>query len=245
MAEADRVRAPRQLRAGFTLVEITISAVIFLILTGIVFEMYTKGSKAGAKATWRAQVTGRSRAGIRQIKEAIDGSSYPSVVSFTDYRETTTAYIFDLEAPTSSVVGTTTTTHSYSAQGTVATWYACHPIVPPVMAAPGTPNGVGTQFVLKLEPSTLYPSSRLDLVMDISSGPVQDTPPDVTIGTLVLLESRRLVTEVERLDLTVPTNSAPGNNVVGIRITCRDPIDGYMRVVEESRANANVAIPSP
>lgn len=242
------VRGPA--RRGFTLVEITIAAVIFLVLSGIIFQMFIKGTRTGVKATWRTHVAGKSRSALRQIKEAIDGSSYPSVVSLTNYQENADPlYAFTLgPSPSASVAGGSLTTHVYDAAGaTVASWYRCHPLDQTPMAAPlGIPSGYAALHALELRDSESYPGKRLDLWMTITTGTINPViPPDVTLAGAPQIE-RLLTTEVEKVDLTVATTgTAGGNYMLTVRVTSRDPSDGYMRVVEESRANVNVAVVGP
>lgn len=238
-------RAPGTRGRGFTLVELVISVVIFLVLMGTVFQMYTKGSKAGAKATWRSQVTGKSRAALRRIKEAVDGTSYPSVVSYTDYAETTPGYGFRLQAATASTAGGAVTTYTWDAEGEVLRFFACHPAVPPLMATPGVPNGQAAEYVFELEQSAHYGGNRLDLRMRVSTGPVTGDSSGITVGALTEVQSLKIATELERVELAIPTGGATGNAVVSFRLVSRDPIDGRMRVIEESRANVNTAILPP
>lgn len=215
-----------------------IAGTIFMVLSGTVFQMFIKGSKAGAKATWRAQVIGKSRNALRQLKEAIDGSSYPSLVSLTNYQENDDAqFAFTLGAFTESIPGTGSTTYAFRDAGTVLTFYGCFPRdLTPLGPPDGMPNGVANRYTVALVESDVYPD-RLDLQMTINTGTISDAlevdeGPDVT---------RTLATEIEEFLITAPDAAGDGNWVVQLGITSRDPVDGFMRVVEESRANVNVA----
>ena len=81
------VRTSNSKFAAFTLVEILVAAgilSIFLIGIGLFF---LQGNKAAAKGTWRVHTVEKMRLGMSLLRRALDGTSYPSFTSNTDFSE--------------------------------------------------------------------------------------------------------------------------------------------------------------
>lgn len=222
-----------------------LASVIFMVLAGIVFQMFQSGTKAGAKATWRTHVTGKARAAMRQVRAMAGASSYPTVVSLTNYVETPDGYEFQLQG--NGVAGAGGAVFTYDAPGEIVEFYRCIPLdqTPLADTASGS-NGQVERYRLRLVDSPKYPGRRRELVLEQSITTATGstgTPPEVQIDAWGAATSQTLCTEVESFVVEVPPGGLGNANVVvTFRLNLQDPIDGNMRVEEVGRTNINTQI---
>ncbi len=192
---------------------------------------------------------------MRVLNQLVEASSYPTAVSLSDYREELTGYEFLIQAPNESGSDGTSTIYSYSSEADIAIFHRCHPHDLTPMATPGSTNGTVFEQIFRLVPSSTYPSKDdlFDLVSVTRTGSAVATLAGGAIDTFVITpptgdDVSILATEVASFELSVNNaklGDANSNAIIQMRLVCKDPVDGKMRVIEQARANVNVPVLAP
>jgi len=236
---------------AFTMIEALIAVTVGSILVIIMFEMFAKGTKTNAKATWRSHTIAIQRQCIRRIKSALEASSYPTVIRIGDYRELVSGYrlIFGDTASQVPITGTTLTSNTFSGADWALRFYRCHPLEDIEFVDDGSsgPSRVGTAagYSLQLLPQPGH-TDLFELWMDEATA---DITWDAGTSQPVLSDfgphnRRRLVADVESLSFVLPTTD-PGSfvasgSVVQVVLICKDPFDKRMRLQEACRVEVNI-----
>ena len=243
--------------AGFTLVEVIFAVTLFGLLVLIVFEMFVKGNKTASKATWRVHAQQAQRLGLRQAKELLQASSYPTVIRIGDFIEVKDGYRMGL-GDTASVeagAGTSLTSYGFTAEDWIMRFYSCQPCEDVEYTGSteetrvGTAAGVALQLVPRAGAPGLFElwveTARADVSWDPDAG-------DLVVGDFGTPERRRLMYDVESVSVLLPTTRTadglyvPSGSVVELGAVCVDPWDRRMRLRESTRVEVNVEIdPTP
>jgi len=75
------------IRNGFTIVELLIAAGLLSVFLVGIGAFFLQGNKAAAKGTWRVHTVEKMRLGMSLLRRALDGTSYPSFTSNSDFSE--------------------------------------------------------------------------------------------------------------------------------------------------------------
>ena len=72
---------------AFTIVELLIAAGLLSVFLLGIGTFFLQGNKAAAKGTWRVHTVEKMRLGMSLLRRALDGTSYPSYTSNSDFLE--------------------------------------------------------------------------------------------------------------------------------------------------------------
>ncbi len=72
---------------AFTIVEMLIAAGLLGVFLLGIGAFFLQGNKAAAKGTWRVHTVNKMRLGMSLLRRALDGTSYPSFTSNSDFSE--------------------------------------------------------------------------------------------------------------------------------------------------------------
>lgn len=235
---------------GFSLIETALAVLIVSIIIGIVMTIYSSSNKYAAKGTWRIATISRQRLCLRQVKDYLERSSYPSVIQVANFFEGsptfgTNDYVMQLGAgtPVASTTGTLQD-FAFTAPGPILTFYACTPRqeLEGIDSLGTVIPGKASLMVLSLE-STSGASSAMRLVVTSSTAEVALSGNSVSVGTATSGATIPLLDDVAQVTVGVaPGSATTEKTVVEFAVETADPFDKKLRVHENARATVNVRI---
>ncbi|MBI4867007.1 MAG: hypothetical protein HY816_08640 [Candidatus Wallbacteria bacterium] len=236
--------------AGYSLIEIALGVLIFSLVSGITMTIYSRSNTYAAKGTWRVQTTAKQRTALRQVKDFLEKSSYPSVIRVNNYYESSPDFgsedfVMKLGSGT-ALKGTSAAVSYYSFEtaGPVLEFFACTPrqelegLASALKEVPGTAR----KLVLSLE-ATASTSSRMRLIATSSSAEVTLNGEKVQVGTLGTETPIVLLEDVTAVVVGVSTQAATREKtVLELQVVNSDPFDGRLKLREIAKATINVRV---
>jgi type II secretory pathway pseudopilin PulG len=251
MIDRDK-RKWQQRRFGFSLIEMALGVLIVSIVIGIVMTIYSRSNKYAAKGAWRVNTISRQRLCLRQVKDFLERSSYPSVIQANNYLEASPGFGSDaycLQLTRGTPMANTSSTNqffSYTVPGEVLRFYSCTPRqeLEGLAAVVSVIPGQASRYVISLEAGATA-DSAMRLVATSAAADVTLSGSDVQVGTFGAETSISLLDDVSLLSVGVsPESSSEEKTVVEFEVETADPFDGRLKVHEKAKAVVNVRIKS-
>ena len=250
--EVSRPRVRRFPLKGFSLIEIALGVMIFSLVSGIVFTIYSRSNTYAAKGTWRVHTVAKQRTALRQMKDFLEKSSYPSAIRVDNYVEdTTSAYKMKLGSggsvsATAAASGTTNSlqVYSFTADGDVLSFHVC---IPDQDFGGVKFTGKASSVLLSLETGGAT-SSAMRLIATSAIADVQLSGTQLTVGVPADADKRRIVLleDVKQVDVGVSSVAfTKEKTVMEISVKTVDPFDGRLALRETAKAVVNVIVEKP
>lgn len=237
-------------RLGFSFVETTLAILIVSILISITMTIYSRSNKYAAKGTWRVNTVARQRLALRQIKDFLDKSSYPSVVKVANFYESSPDFGSDkylMEVKKGKPMAATSSALAYSTfdvPGEILRFHACTPRqeLEGLGSALNVVPGQARLIVLSLEQKGVTTSS-LRLVVTSSTADITLGGSAVQVGGFGAETSNAMLDDIGQVNVGVSRDAAAvEKTVLEFEVVNVDPFDGRLRVRETAKATVNVRV---
>ncbi|MBI3890427.1 MAG: hypothetical protein HY303_02730 [Candidatus Wallbacteria bacterium] len=229
---------------GFSLIEIALGVIVFTMVSGIVWTIYSKSNTYAAKGTWRVQTAAKQRLALRQVKDFLEKSSYPSAIRVDNYIEDP-SYQMQLGAG-GSLSGTAATSGATVGMSV----YEFKTVGPILDFSASTPDqdfgglkvaGISNHVVLSLETKGST-SSAMQLVATSDAFKVELAGGKLSVASTPFKKQRIVLLEdVAEIDVGISgLASTKEKTLVEFCVLTKDPYDGKLRLRETAKAVVNV-----
>lgn len=249
MIDCDNHQRQRR-RLGFSLIEMALGVLIVSIVIGIVMTIYSRSNQYAAKGAWRVNTISRQRLCLRQVKDFLERSSYPSVIQANNYYEASPgfgsdAYCLALTRGTPTPnTSSTSQFFSYDTPGEILRFFSCTPRqeLEGLAAVVSVIPGQASRYVISLQAGETA-QSAMRLVATSAAAEVTLSGNAVQVGAFGPETSINLLDDVSLLSVGIsPESSSEEKTVVEFEVETADPFDGRLKVHEKAKAVVNVRI---